>query len=147
MTHSEAITIIQTCRSGIYSGVLHAHHSVLKKSNCSAVILKCSKRVLATTRHSILFQSMYRMLCVPETQPQARIIQTYISSCSAKMIIVRRPTCSHDLVSCPDQCLPPTERSGYVSSNPGDSIKILMRPIRLQNGVNCVCTANQIARK
>ena len=41
-----------------------------------------------------------------------------------------------EVVSCPDLCSPPAERSGYVSSNPGASIKILMRPIRLQDGVN-----------
>ena len=47
------------------------------------------------------------------------------------------------LVSCPDSHL--KERSGYAGSNPGTSIKILMWPIGLQEGVNCVSAANQIA--
>ena len=34
------------------------------------------------------------------------------------------------------QATPHGKWSGYVSSDPGESIEISMRPIRLQNGVN-----------
>ena len=41
------------------SGVLYPHHSVLKQSNCSAVILKRLRQELATVRRSVPFRSAY----------------------------------------------------------------------------------------